>query len=108
MVFPSHESGQTTGPLVGIHLPAVLPDLAPRPSERRDVPHLHHRPGELLEEEGAVLSVLLDQLHGVLVLGHQDLVRAQKALVGHEVLEVAVVEPDRADKVEEEEVLVSA
>lgn len=85
----------------------MLPDLSPGPCQWRDVAHLDHGFGELLEEELLVLRVLLNQRLRGLVLRHENFVGAQEPLVSQQVLEVVVVKLYRADEVQEKEVLVT-
>ena len=94
--------------LLMVQLPAVHPDLSLVPSERGDVAHLHHGPGEMLEEELVVRRVELNQVHRRRVVGEEDLVGAEEARLGHQVPEVGVVELGGADEVQGEEVLVAA
>jgi hypothetical protein len=94
--------------VVAVEPPAVLPDLALRPGQRRDVAHLHHRLREVLEEEVDVVGVGLDERRGLGAPGQQHLVGAEQALADEEVLEVEVVEPGGADEVQREEVVVAA
>lgn len=88
--------------------PAVLPDLAVGPGERRDVAHLDHGLREVLEEDVLVGGVELDEVGGGGAAGEEDLVGGEQAAVGEDVLVVLVVELEGRDGVEEEEVLVAA
>lgn len=82
-----------------VHDTAILPDLARRPRELDEVPHLHHGRRELGLPRGLVPSVLLHhrcrirRAHQVLVRGEQHLVRLHVLIVlvgqpvrGHNVL----------------------
>jgi hypothetical protein len=88
--------------------PAVLPDLAGVPGERRDVAHLDHGLGELLEEEALVGGEAVDELHGLAALREQDLVGGEQAVHGEDVAVVLVVEAELGNRVEREQVLVAA
>lgn len=87
--------------------PAVLPDLAIGPGERRDVAHLDNGAREVLEEDILVGGVELDKVSGGSAAGEEHLVGAEEATVGEDVFVVLVVELEGRDGVEEEEVLVT-
>ena len=82
--------------------PAVVPDLAGVARERRDVAHLDHGLGELLEEEPLVGGEAVDELHGLAALREQDLVGAEQPVHGEDVVVVLVVEPELARRVQRE------
>ena len=88
--------------------PAVVPDLAIAAGERRDVAHLHHGLGEVLEEYVLVGGVELDESRRGGAAGEEHLVGAEQALAQQQVLVVLVVELEGRDVVQEEEVLVAA
>ena len=88
--------------------PAVVPDLAGVARERRDVAHLDHGLGELLEEEPLVGGEAVDELHGLAALREQDLVGAEQPVHGEDVVVILVVEPELARRVQREQVLVAA
>lgn len=87
--------------------PAVVPDLAGAPGERRDVAHLDNGAREVLEEDILVGGVELDKVSGGSAAGEEHLVGAEEATVGEDVFVVLVVELEGRDGVEEEEVLVT-
>jgi hypothetical protein len=87
--------------------PAVLPDLAVSPGERRDVAHLDHGLREVLEEDVLVGGVELDEVAGGGAAREEHLIGGKQAAVGEDVLVVLVVELEGRDGVEEEEVLVA-
>lgn len=92
-----------------VNPPAILPDLSLVPCQRCDVAHLHHGLGELREECLFALRVPLHQPHGGrAAAGEEDLVGGEEALPGNQVLEVLVVEPAGAQRVEGKQVLVAA
>lgn len=91
-----------------IHLPAVLPDLAVGPSERRDVAHFDHRFGEVVEEEAAVVRVEPHQSHRLGAPREEHLVGVEQPPAGHQIIVVGVVEPGGAHRVQREEVVVAA
>jgi hypothetical protein len=88
--------------------PAVVPDLAGAPGERRDVAHLDHGLGEVVEEEALVGGVAVDEVHGLAALREQDLVGAEQPVHGQDVVVVLVVEPELGHQVQREQVLVAA
>lgn len=93
--------------LAAVDPPAVLPDLAIGPGERREVSHLDHGLREVLEEDILVGGVQLDEVGRGGAGGEEHLVGAEEAAVGEDVLVVLVVELEGRDGVEEEEVLVT-
>lgn len=94
--------------LLRVDFSAILPDLSSAARQWRDVSHLNHGLSKLLEEKVFAPSIFLHQFKWFLILGHQNLVGTQKALVTQQILEVAVVEGCRRDKVQEEEVLIAS
>lgn len=91
-----------------INLPAMLPNLPPRPGQGRDVPHLHDRFRKVVEEQLVVVGVLLDERHRGRAPREEDLVGVQQAFACYYVLVVLVVELERAYRVQKEQVLVPA
>lgn len=94
--------------LIRVDPPAIGPDLALRSRQRRDIPHLDHRLGEVIVEYADVHGVQLHQLPRSRALREQNLVRVEQALANQYVLVVVVVELRGADVVEREEVVVAA
>jgi hypothetical protein len=92
--------------LVG--LPAVGADLAAGAGERADAAHLEDGRDEVPREGGAVARVLRrDGVDGAATGAEELLVGVEQAELGHEVAEVAVVEPDGAHGVQRRQVAVA-
>lgn len=90
-----------------VHPPAVPPDLPVGTRERADVPHPHHGRREVVGERGVVVAVGPDKC--VLRAAVEELlVRVEQALLGEQVLEVAVVEAGGGLGVQRREVAVPA
>ena len=84
----------------GVDDPAVAPDLALRPGQHLDLPHLEHGPGELgLPHRLAAHEGVDERLRRR--VGHQRRVRREEAQVVLQADVVLAVELGRRDEVQE-------
>lgn len=100
-IFPSYIF------LIFVNFSAVLSDLSPWTSERRNVSHLNHGLSKLLKKDLRILCICPHQFRWLQVLCQKNLIWVQQTLCSQKILKVVVVELGRAHKVQEKQVLVT-